>query len=180
MFNVITSSFFQKKTCVLPGIGTLTLVIHTAESDFPNKQIKAPAEEIVFSPGQPGEKLFNEFSAISELMKKKLEQEGLVEITGIGMFTKTIDGNIAFTPVIPDENLQQPVTAVRVIRERSEHAMLVGDKETTNKMMTEFLNEETPAAKKWKLWAIILGVAALLLLAIYLYLNGFSFSNPAR
>jgi len=180
MHTIIASSFFQKKSCVLPGIGKLSLITHTAETDFPNKQIKAPVQEIVFTPVQTEETFFNEFSAISELMKKKLEQEGLVELTGIGNFKKSIDGDIVFTPVLPDDDLQQPVTAIRVIRERSEHAMLVGDKETTNTLMTEMLNEETPATNRWRLWAIILGVAGLLLLAVYLALHGFNaFSNAA-
>jgi hypothetical protein len=172
MYNIIAASFFQKRSCVLPGIGRLSLITHSAQTDFTNKQIMAPVQEIVFSPGTAEEQLFNEFSAISELMKKKLDEEGEVALAGIGVFTKSSSGDINFTAVKPGDDIQQPVSAIRVIRERSEHTMLVGDKETTNTEMTELLNEDEPAKDKWWIWAIVLGAAALLALAIYLYQHG--------
>jgi hypothetical protein len=177
MFNIIAASFFQRKYCVLPGIGRLSLVTYPAATDFSNKQITAPVQEIVFTPSAD-EKLFNEFSAISELMKKKLDEEGEVDLAGIGVFTKSNEGGIKFTPIQLDENIQVPVTAVRVIREYAQHAMLVGDKETTNTAMTELLNEEVPARDKWWIWAIVLGAAGILLLAFYLYQYGINaFAN---
>ncbi len=179
MFNIIAASFFQRKSCVLPGIGKLSLVTYPAASDFSNKQIVAPVQEIVFTPSVD-EKLFNEFSAISELMKKKLDEEGEVDLAGIGVFTKSKEGDIKFTPIQLDENIQVPVSAVRVIREHAQHAMLVGDKETTNTQMTELLNEEAPAKDKWWILAIVLGAAGLLALIIYLYQHGINaFGNVA-
>ena len=47
--RVKASSFFHKKICVLPGLGTLKLVTHAAETDFSNTQIKSPRQEIIFS-----------------------------------------------------------------------------------------------------------------------------------
>ncbi len=180
MYNIIAASFFQRKFCVLPGIGKLSLVTYPASGYFSSKQIAAPKQEIVFSPGNADEKLFNEFSAISELMKNKLDVEGVVDLVGIGVFTKDDSGDMKFTPVQLDENLQLPVTAVRVIREHSQHAMLVGDKETTNTEMTELLNVDEPAKDKWWIWAIVLGAAGLLLLAIYLSQYGINaFGNAA-
>ena len=181
MYSIIAASFFQRKSCVLPGIGKLSLVTYSASGDFSSKQIMAPIQEIVFTPGSADEKLFNEFSAISELMKNKLDEEGVVDLVGIGVFTKDDSGDIKFTPVELDENIQVPVAAARVIRKRSEHAMLVGDKETTNTAMSELLNEEDEALKdKWWIWAIVLGAVALLLLVIYLSQHGINmFGNAA-
>ena len=180
MYSIIAASFFQRKSCVLPGIGKLSLVTYPASGDFSSKQIMAPIQEIVFTPGSADERLFNEFSAISEIMKNKLDEEGVVDLVGIGVFTKNDLGDIKFAPVELDENLQAPVTAVRVIRERSEHAMLVGDKETTNTLMSELLNEDEASKDKWWIWAIALGAVALLLLAIYLSQHGINtFGNAA-
>lgn len=181
MYNFIAASFFRRKSCVLPGIGKLALVTYPASADFSNKQIQAPVQEIVFTPIASGDHLFNEFSAISELIKKSLEETGLVNLAGIGVFTKSDAEEIKFTPVQLDENMQAPVAAVRVIRQRSEHAMLVGDKETTNTQMTELLNEEeAPSKSKWWVWAAILGAAGLVLLAIYLSQHGTNaFGNMA-
>jgi hypothetical protein len=181
MYNFIAASFFRRKSCVLPGIGKLSLVTYPASGDFSNKQILAPVQEIIFTPVSSGENLFNEFSAMSELIKKRLEETGVVDLAGIGVFTKKDADEIKFTPVQLDENIQAPVTAVRVIRQRSEHAMLVGDKETTNTQMSELLNEEeAPAKSKWWMWAAILGATGLILLAIYLSQHGTnSFGNVA-
>jgi hypothetical protein len=172
MHNIIAASFFQKKNCVLPGIGKLSLITHAAVTDFTNKQIKAPVQEIIFAPSATDEKVFNEFSAISELIKKELDETGKVEMEGVGVFSKDDLGNIQFAPVQLEEHLQMPVTAIRVIREHAQHSMLVGDKETTNTAMSEILNEEEPAKDKWWIWAIVLGATALLLLAVYLYQHG--------
>ena len=162
-------------------MGKLSLVTYPASGDFSNKQIAAPLQEIIFTPCNGEEKLFNEFSAISELMKNKLYEEGVVELAGIGIFTKDESGDIKFTPVQLDENIQMPVTAIRVIRERSEHAMLVGDRETTNTAMSELLNEEETAKDKWWVWAIVLGAIGLLLLTIYLSQHGINaFGNVAQ
>ena len=173
MYDIIAASFFQRKSCVLPGIGKLSLVTYPATADFSSKQIMAPVQKIIFTPVATDENLFNEFSAISELIKKKLDEEGVVSLAGIGVFDKSNSGDIKFTSIQLDEHIQVPVTAIRVIRERAEHAMLVGDKETTNTEMTELLNEEEePAKDRWWIWAIVLGAAGLSLLAIYLYQHG--------
>jgi len=181
MYNFIAASFFRRKSCVLPGIGKLSLVTYPASADFSNKQILAPVQEIVFTPIASGDNVFNEFSAISELIKKRLEETGVMKLVGIGVFTKTDAEEIKFTPVQLDEIIQAPVTAVRVIRQHSQHAMLVGDKETTNTEMSELLNEEEVTAKsKWWVWAAILGAAGLVLLAIYLSQHGTNaFGNVA-
>lgn len=172
MHHIIAASFFQKKICVLPGIGKLSLITQPAVSDFSDRQINAPVQEIVFTPGNSNEKVFNEFSAISEIMSKELDEKAVVEVKGVGVFKKDGSGNIQFTAVALEEHLQVPVTANRVIRQRAEHTMLVGDKQTTNTEMTELLNEEEPAKDKWWIWAVMLGTAALLLLAVYLYRYG--------
>lgn len=98
MFNFIASSFFQKKHCQLPGIGSLSLVKRPAQTDFVNGQIKAPIEEILFTPAKNGKPVFNEFSAISELMIRKMDEEGEVALAGIGIFVKKETGLINFFP----------------------------------------------------------------------------------
>lgn len=183
MHAIIAPSFFHKKICVLPGIGKLVLVTKSAESDFANQLVDAPRQQIVFTPGAQHESLFNEFSAISDLMKRKLDETGSVNLAGIGIFNKTADNKIEFEPVLVDEDLLFPVTAPRVVRENAPHAILVGDKETTSVEMTEFLSdeEEKPSKPKWWLWAIVLGAIGLSLLALYIYqygINDFSSSLP--
>lgn len=175
MYDLIAPAFFQKKSCRLPGIGQLTLTTTPAEIDFSNKQIVAPVQSIVFVPISGNENVYNEFSAISELMKKNLDEEGSMHLNGIGDFYKETNGTIRFEPVVINPVFTQPVSAVRTIRQDAEHNMLVGDRKTTNVEMTEFLNEEAPTPPDhWWIWAIVLGLIAIGLLTVYVNQNGWS------
>lgn len=177
MFDIIASSFFQKKTCRLPGIGNLELATTPAEYDFGNKQIKAPGETILFIAASPYDNSFNEFSAISQLMRDELDKEGRVEVTGLGSFTKDSSGAMYFSAVQLNESFYQPVTAEKVIHKDAEHTILVGDEETTNVKMNEYYSEseETTTSKsKWWIWAIVSGAAGLAVIGYYLYTNGFN------
>lgn len=175
MHTIIAPSFFHKKYCVLPGIGKLTLVTQPATSDFTNQLIEAPVQQIIFTPSVQNDYLFNEFSAISDLIKRKLEEQGLVDMPGIGRFTKAPDGSVDFAAATINEDLLMPVEAKRAVRENAVHNILVGDKETTNTVMAEMLTEEEPVSgykRKWWVWALTIAAIALLLIALYIYQNG--------
>ena len=175
MYNVIAPSFFQRKQCHLPGIGSLFLITHPAQTDFVNAQIKAPVQEIKFTAVADDENIFNEFSAISELMKRTLDEERTVVLDGVGTFTKDGAGDIHFAAIHLDAIYTPPVTAGRVIRQDSQHNILVGDRETNSTVMTEFFNDEEVVVKnRWWVWAIALGAAAIAVLSFYFYTNGWN------
>ena len=176
MFDIIASSFFQKKKCHLPGIGKLSFVNSSAETDLSNAQIKAPLQSITFTPTKNNEHIFNEFSAISEMMQQKLNEDHSLNINGIGTFIKDNAGNIQFIPIKLDVVFAQPVSAIPVIRKDAEYSVLVGDKETTNTAMNEKYNEETENTfeKKsyWWIWAIVFAAVGLTLITFYIYNSG--------
>ena len=175
MFDIIASSFFQKKICRLPGIGNLELATTPAEYDYGNRHIKAPRQTILFvSVSSSSENQFNEFSAISQMMKAELDKKGTLEVTGLGTFTKDSKGAIQFTAFPVNEDFFLPVTAEKVIHKDAEHSILVGDKETTNVEMTEFFNETTIVKDRWWIGAIVLGVIGLAAIGYYLYMHGFN------
>lgn len=178
MYDIIAASFFQKKTCVLPGIGRLAFTSKPSEGDFSNSQLLPPRQSIVFLPATDKNDLpFNEFSAISELMKKTLETEGEVTVTGIGRFTKQPQGELSFKAIELDPVFQQPVEAIRVVRQNAEHNILVGDNQVTNTVMNERLHvaeEKNYVESKWWIWAIVWLVTATALLVYYFYNTGFN------
>jgi nucleoid DNA-binding protein len=176
MHTIIAPSFFQKKYIVLPGIGKLSLVTKPAETDFLNKQLIAPQQQIVYTPEVKDDSIFNEFSAISDLVKRRLNENGVVTLQGIGTFNVEPGGAINFTAQALQQGLQQPVAAIRVIRENTSHTMRVGDMETTNTEMTALLGDTTVSADRWWIWALVLGAAGLLALALYAYQQGGLFS----
>lgn len=172
MYQIIAPSLFQNKICRLPGIGTLKMVAHSAETDFVNTSIKSPAETIDFIAESKGENVFNEFSAMSEILLQKLNQEGSYLLDGIGTFTKDMDGKINFAAVSIDPVFIPAVTAERVIRQDASHAILVGDQHTTNHQMTEYYSEQAPANNRWWVWALILAAVGIAALLLYFARNG--------
>lgn len=132
----------------------------------------------MFTPGTQTDYPFNEFSAISDLIKRKLDDYGHVELLGIGHFTKAADNSIGFTAATVDEALLMPVDAKRVVREDANHPILVGDKETMSAVMAEILAPEeeilTARKYKWWIWAAALAAIGLLMIALYIYEYGFN------
>ena len=172
MYQIIAPSLFQNKICKLPGIGTLVMVSNSAETDFVNGQIKSPFETIEFIAASQDENIFNEFSAISELLKKNLVENGSFFLNGIGTFFKSNEDGVRFSPISIAPVFSMPVNVERVIRQDAAHAILVGDQRTTNVEMTEYFTEQTSATERWKIWAFILSIAGIIAILFSLYFSG--------
>lgn len=181
MDYLIAPTLFQNKTCRLPGIGTLSVITSKAAIDFVNARLLAPVPSIVFFASQEDENVFNEFTAISELIKKELNNEGLVSLQSVGNFIKQQDGTIDFIPQQVNKLFTPEVVAERVLRQPTEHIILVGDKETTNFEMSEYFVEENKIPKdNWWIWAIILGMIGACLIGYYILEYGINlFGNVA-
>jgi nucleoid DNA-binding protein len=186
MHHLIASYLFQHKTCPLPGLGTLSVQSGNASTHFLNKTILAPQPAIVFDAKETeadalldhiaGKANISIYEAIETLGKfanqlKMAIQSGQPAIlNGVGHFSMASSGIINFEPLHVPEVFLQPVNAERVIHPEAEHAILVGDKESTNTAMTEYYSETTEVKSRWWIWAIVLGVAGIA--ALVLYMNG--------
>ena len=174
MYQIIAPTLFHKRVCRLPGIGTLRLVDHSAETDFVNSRLMPPSQTIHFTPEQVGEKVFNEFSAIAELINDKLGEAGEVLLKGIGTFKKEPDGVLTFQALDMNPVFRPAVAAQRVIRENAAHNILVGDQQTTNVQMTEFFSQKPLLKQRWRLVALILAAIGIGLFIFYLSRYGFN------
>ncbi|MEO5500057.1 MAG: hypothetical protein ABIR31_01330 [Ginsengibacter sp.] len=183
MQHLITSFIIQSDTCSLPEIGRFKKVYSTASTDIANQQISPPREEIKFQ--ERSENLSEELisyvafkkqisidDAGRELhdwcksAKERLDNNESIKLESVGTLKMTHSGTLYFHPEETED--LPPVDAQRVIHQNSEHAVLVGDKESTNTLMNEYLNTE-PEVKMvpWKKMAVVLALLALLLLVIY-------------
>jgi hypothetical protein len=183
MQNQIASYLFQHKTCPLPGLGTLSVIHSGAEADFTNKSIAAPKSFIEFSDTQTDATgLLNYLSAtfggntyeVSEALdhfcdnlRNKMTLQPDVELENLGSFFVDVSGKINFKPAELPAVLAQPVFAERVIHPDAEHQILVGDKETTNTVMTELLAPKSETKDRWWIWAIVLGLVGIATVVIY-------------
>lgn len=193
MNDLITSFIIQSKDCRLPGIGRFRTAKIFARTDIVNKQIIPPFIEYSFTPREEkiSDGLINYVAAkkdISVLAAQKmikawsshtlnrLKNGEEVFLTSLGSLKKNESGSIFFTEK-KDVVFYEPVPAERVIRKYSEHAVLVGDKETTSSAMNQLLNEEVIVKRNnWKVAASVLLALGLLLLFFYFYQHSFSFS----
>ena len=198
MQKQIASYLFQHKTCPLPGLGTLSVLNSGAEADFTNKLITAPKSFIQFSNAETdtagllnylvlttGADKYEVTEALDHFcdnLKNKIADQSDMQIESIGTFFVDGSGNINFTPQELPTAFVQPVFAERVIHPDAEHQILVGDKETTNTVMTGYFNETPVVKDRWWIWAIVLSVTGLIALIIYFTeLNGVSpFGNAIK
>jgi nucleoid DNA-binding protein len=183
MHHLIASYLFQNRTCPLPGLGTLTIHTNRAETNFTNQLITAPEPVVQFKDSETNatgllnyiaRKTNSNTDEVTEALhrfcnniKNEISLHAKASLGSIGNFIADSNGNIIFKQSVLHEAFLQPVTAERVIHPKAEHTMLVGDKETTNTVMSEYFNE-TPATKdRWWVWAIVLGVIGLLIVLYY-------------
>ncbi|KAA9038617.1 hypothetical protein FW778_13775 [Ginsengibacter hankyongi] len=198
MQDLIASYLIQKKECHLPLLGNFIIKSVPAYLDVANKKIFPSIDEIVFSEDenylseglkeylaqlqhislQEAEEKINNWSLHAKI---KLDLGERIDFASVGSLQKEASGNILFDQE-NDFNFYEPVTAERVIHKNTEHAVLVGDKETTSVVMNEFYKDDIVIEKKssWKIWAIVLLSIALLVLIIYFYNHSFSVNGIAN
>ena len=198
MQKQIASYLFQNKSCPLPGLGTLSISNSAAESDFTNKIFTAPKPVIHFEQTETDtNSLLNYLSATTgadkyeasealshfcDNLKQQITGQPNVQLKSIGSFFVGTSGKINFKDEALPVAFTQPVFAERVVHPDVEHQILVGDKETTNTVMTEFLAPKSATKNRWWIWAIVLGAIGLLVLLIYFteFNGAYPFSNVIK
>lgn len=180
---------------MLADVGRFKINDVSAESDIINKQIAPPLLDISFASREEkisdglikyvaDKKMITLAQASDDIKmwcrdtKNKLINGEEVPLLPLGVLKKSTSGNVFvanFSPAI----FFRPVKAERVIHLNSEHAVLVGDKETTSSRMSDYLQVENVIKKNnaWKILAILLFIIALFFLIIHFYGNPFSLST---
>ncbi|HTB99392.1 MAG TPA: hypothetical protein VK705_01795 [Ferruginibacter sp.] len=179
MDKLIQTSLFQNKSFRLPGIGILSVITNSAETDFINLTIKSPLHTIIFTEEQQEANLFNKFSSTSEFVTTSLEETGTFHLDGVGTFTKK-DGKIRFLGVALSREFIQPVKAERVVknavhRKAAPVAQHIAKSTiaTSIPIVEEKIAQQQITKKKsyWWVWSIGLGIAAAAMIAIYFAQN---------
>ena len=177
MDYLIAPTLFQNKICRLPGIGTLEIIVKNAETYFGHQEILAPKPIITFEPALEEESIFNEFTALSELIKKDLLEKKNVTLKGIGNFILTAEDNIEFVPIAINNSFIMPVVAERVVRQDVEHLILVGDREVTTTVMADYFEEEGKATSKYRWWIAAIILAVISIVAIVIYVSSYGINS---
>ena len=172
MYKIIATSLFLHKKCTLPGIGTLMIVSRSAETDFLNTRIQSPSQSIDFISSGKENAFSTEFLSISEFIRKKLAEERILLLNGIGTFTQFDEGKYDFFPISIDPVFIPDADAVRVIRHDELPEISEANQPTINTELPEYFNERTSLIDLWWVRAIVLAVIGLLIILIYLSQRG--------
>lgn len=167
----------------MPGLGTFSILNSSANADFTNKLIQAPHPTVEFVQVETNPAALTEYISRSASLnmqeaadalkdychglKELIDEGNTVSLAQVGSIFVNENGKIIFTPEDLPAAFLQSVVAERVIHPEAEHQMLVGDKETTNKAMSELFATKTEMKSRWWVWAIVLGAVGLLLLLFY-------------
>lgn len=187
------------KQLPVPGIGTFLLERKPAQGDFLNKQILSPVYSIGLQPnaGPPSTSFFGwlgnalgisdrdaviRFNDFVFDMKRQITGGATIQWDGVGTLSRGLAGEIKFidAEVVTPEN---PVAAEKVIREKAEHMIRVGEDERSSAEMTAALTKTISKKSYWWIPALIISVLAMGFIAWYLYTNGidvFSAGNTMK
>jgi len=190
MFQLFCKYLILHKKASVPGLGVFFIERTPAKLDFANKIFLAPEVQINFKAQASADdyRLYTfisreqkidateaavRYNAFVNKLRKNLAENSSLELPGIGVLSQNAEGKIFFKATVLLDYLP-PAAAERVIRENSEHHVLVGDSTRTKTQMKEVLadNLQEPSYAKdyWWMFAIALGIIGIATI-VYYYLN---------
>ena len=201
MYEELYQYFIQHRKLAVPGVGTFLLERKPAESDFVNKQINPPFYSVVLqaSADSPSFNFFkwlanalhiSDHDAIIRFndfvfdLKKQITGGDTIDWQGMGTLSKGIAGEsdsyrMRFVPAIKSPP-EKPVAAEKVIREKAEHMVRVGEDQKTSAEMTEILNQPEAKKSRWWITALVASLLALLFIGWYFSEHGLDVSSTAN
>ena len=196
MYQELYQFLLLQKQLHVPGIGTLLLERKPATIDFPNKKIDPPVYLVVFEPltGSPSKKLFAWLSQVLHIsnqeavirfnefasgLKKQLVDGDIINWNGVGTISKGLGADVKFTAADPLA-LESPVPAEKVIRDKAEHMVRVGEEERTSVEMTEMLNRQEVKKSYWWVVAAATALVAVMFTGWYFSEHGLDVSSTGN
>jgi hypothetical protein len=188
MYAELYQYLLQHKKLPVPGIGTFLLERKPATADFPSRLIHAPVYAVSLSEAaqQPNTHFFKwlgqalniserdaviSFNDFSFGVKNNLSEGGSINWNGVGVLNKGLAGEVKLLPV-DVAVIENAVPADKVIRQRAEHTVRVGEQQKTSEEMTELLNKTEAVKSYWWVWAASLALLSLLFLGWHFSENG--------
>jgi len=181
------------KELPIPNIGTFSLIRQPARGDFPNRIIDPPGYTFSFQPdvNSSSKKFFGwlsdallisdrdaivRFNDFTYELKRKITNGETIDWKGVGTLSKDLAGEIKFIPITKDLIFEQPVKAEKLIREKAEHMVRVGEEEKTSAEMEILLTKPGEKRSTWWAYAIAIGLLLIMFLGWYFSDHGLNVS----
>lgn len=196
MYQELYRFLLQHKQLPVPGIGTFLLERRPAVIDFPNRKIEPPVYSVSLNPTSlsPSRQFFawlghalhiSDRDAVIRFndfifdLKKQIAGGGSISWKGVGVISKSLSGDIKFVAE-PPVAVEKPVAAEKVIRDKAEHMVRVGEEEKTSAEMTEMLNKTEEKRSYWWVPAAALALLAVMFIGWYFSEQGVDVSSTAN
>ena len=197
MYEELYQYFIRHKHLQLPGIGAFHLERQPAVSDFPNRIIHPPSFSIAWEPSDanPSKHLFSWLAAVFQIserdavirfndfvfgLKQMIRNGDRIDWDGMGILSSGLGGEIRFEPASKSEITGGPVKAEKVIREKAEHTVRVGEDERTSAQMLEYFNQPVTKRRYWWAWPLIVAVVVIMFLGWYFSQKGLQHSSSGN
>lgn len=193
MFQLFCKYLILNRRAYIPGLGIFFIERTPARLDFENKVFIAPVSQINFKAQTSvadnrmytfisfQEKIDESEAVIrynnfAETVKKNLKEHKRMELPGLGVLLQNEEGNLYFKATSELNDYFPPAPANRVLRENTEHPIVVGDINRTNRQGKEVFVAEpkkpSPAKDRWWKFAIALGIIGIAGILYYYLYNG--------
>ena len=122
-----------------------------------------------------------QYNDFAYALRDRLNYFREAEWEGLGTLKKDDTGEIQFESLVSKPFFLQPVPAEKVVRSNAKHMMLVGDRERSNREMSDWFAEEPIHGNRlWWLVALLGGIAAALLIMIHFSSHGWNVGSTGN
>jgi hypothetical protein len=198
MYAILNKYLFLHKSIPVPGLGTISMESTPSSIDASTRTIHPPSYRFRFDKfsDSPDKDLFAYLSAQQNIsdyealrqyndfaysLRDRLNYFREASWEGLGVLKKDDSGDILFESTLLNPFFLQPVPAEKVVRANARHMMLVGDRERSNREMSEWFAEEPVHGNRlWWLVALIGGIAAALCIMIHFSSHGWSVESTGN
>jgi hypothetical protein len=198
MYAILNKYLFLNKSIPVPGLGTISMESLPASIDASTRTILPPTYRFRFDKffDSPDKDLFtylstqqniSDYEALRQYndfaysLRDKLNYFREAPWEGLGILKKDDSGEIHFESSISNPSFLQPVPAEKVVRANAKHMMLVGDRERTNREMSDWFAEEPVHGNRlWWLVALMGGIAAVLIIMFHFSSHGWNVGSTGN
>ncbi len=197
MYDKLYEYLIQDKELPVPGIGTFLLERKSAVIDFPNRKINPSSYTIALEAAShlPDPFFFNwlglalgisdreaifRFNDFAFDMKKQISEGSVINWMGVGSLNKDVSGGVRLTPYVAEQVFEKPIPAEKVIRERAEHMIRVGEDEKTSGEMTEMLSLKEEKKSNWLAYPLAVVLLASIFIVWYFSENGLDITSTGN
>lgn len=188
MYGYLYKYLVLNKKLSLPEIGQFSTDQVPSRIDFVNKRLYPFMPVIRFTQGKPiADKTFFKFIAqglnMDELqavqkfneflfyIREQFSMHGFVDFPGIGRLTKQFSNTYSFKPINTIQPFFADLQAERVVRKNTGHTVKIGEAEVNSLELTEEVAEDGGKQDNWKMYALVLGLVAVLAILYWYFLR---------